>query len=117
MNCAVTAPFFTVPRAAKKGAVTASDYLNTDEVHGNGQPVAVVVAEALAAAQEAAALMQAEYGPLPSTVDFTAEEGNVKPQKEILSGARKLGVRDGIRNVILADIAAEVDVHKSALLR
>jgi len=38
-------------------------------------------------------------------------------QGAILAAARALGRRDGVRNVSLADIACEVGVHKSALLR
>jgi AcrR family transcriptional regulator len=42
-----------------------------------------------------------------------------KQQREdaILSAARGLALRDGVRNVSLADIAARVGIHKSALLR
>ena len=42
-----------------------------------------------------------------------------KQQREdaILSAARELALRDGVRNVSLADIAARVGIHKSALLR
>jgi AcrR family transcriptional regulator len=35
----------------------------------------------------------------------------------ILDAARQLAVRDGVRNVSLGDIAAEIGIHKSALLR
>src|ERR1700751_4917102 len=35
----------------------------------------------------------------------------------ILGAARDLALRDGVRNVSLADIAARVGIHKSALLR
>lgn len=38
-------------------------------------------------------------------------------QAAILAAARALGLREGVRNVSLADIAAEVGVHKTALLR
>jgi AcrR family transcriptional regulator len=38
-------------------------------------------------------------------------------QDAILSAARDLALRDGVRNVSLADIAARVGIHKSALLR
>jgi AcrR family transcriptional regulator len=42
-----------------------------------------------------------------------------KQQREdsILSAARELALRYGVRNVSLADIAARVGIHKSALLR
>ncbi|MGW4056937.1 xanthine dehydrogenase family protein molybdopterin-binding subunit [Amycolatopsis sp. NPDC004747] len=72
---------------------TSVDYLNTDEVHWDGQPVAVVVAGTLDAAREAAGLVTVTYEPLPSTVDFAAEEQHAKPQKSnlIMSGAAKKG--------------------------
>lgn len=60
---------------------TRVNYLNTDEVHWDGQPVAVVVADSLEAAQHAASLVLVEYAPLPSIVDFTAELKNAVPQK------------------------------------
>lgn len=62
-------------------AATSVDYLHTDEVHWNGQPVAVVVAETPEAARHAARLVRVTYEPLPATVDFAAEEGNAVPRK------------------------------------
>ena len=38
-------------------------------------------------------------------------------QDAILGAARELALRDGVRDVSLADIAARVGIHKSALLR
>jgi AcrR family transcriptional regulator len=38
-------------------------------------------------------------------------------REAILAAARKVATRDGVRSVSLGDIAAEVGVHKSALLR
>lgn len=72
---------------------TSVNYLNTDEVHWNGQPIAVVVAETQEAAHEAARLVRVEYEALPSTVDFAAEEGNAKPQKNsmLMPGSAKKG--------------------------
>ncbi|PXY20555.1 xanthine dehydrogenase family protein molybdopterin-binding subunit [Prauserella flavalba] len=72
---------------------TSVAYLNTDEVHWDGQPVAVVVAETLTAAREAAALVKVVYAPMRSTVDFLAEEPNARPQKGnlLMSGSAKKG--------------------------
>ncbi|WP_103342519.1 xanthine dehydrogenase family protein molybdopterin-binding subunit [Amycolatopsis sp. CA-126428] len=72
---------------------TSVDYLNTDEVHWDGQPVAVVVADTLEAAREAAGLVTVTYETWPSTVDFAAEEKNAKPQKNnlIMPGGAKKG--------------------------
>jgi len=60
---------------------TSVNYLNTDQVHWNGQPVGVVVAETHEAAQRAADLVHLTYQPLPFTVDFAAEAANAVPQR------------------------------------
>ena len=44
-------------------------------------------------------------------------EQKMRRQAAILSAARELALRDGVRKVSLADIAARAGVHKSALLR
>jgi hypothetical protein len=70
------------------------NYLNTDEVHWNGQPVAVVVARTLDAALEAAELVRVTYADLPSTVDFAAAAPEARPQKRnamLMSGSGRKG--------------------------
>lgn len=59
---------------------TSVNYLQSDEVHWEGQPVAVVVAETSAAAREAAALVRAEYVVTESVVDFEAAQKDARPQ-------------------------------------
>jgi len=44
-------------------------------------------------------------------------EQKLRRQDAILDAARDLALRDGVRNVSLADIASRVGIHKSALLR
>jgi xanthine dehydrogenase YagR molybdenum-binding subunit len=58
---------------------TSVNYLNTDEVHWNGQPVAVVVAETLEAAHEAVRLVRPRYAKLPAVTDFAAVQGDATP--------------------------------------
>jgi xanthine dehydrogenase YagR molybdenum-binding subunit len=72
---------------------TTVNYLNTDEVHWNGQPVAVVVAETLEAASEAAGLVRVTYREVPATVDFAAEEEHAVPLKgnPLMPGTAKKG--------------------------
>lgn len=60
---------------------TTVNYLATDEVHWNGQPVAVVVAETWEAARYAASLVHPTYQPLPAAVDFASEAHNAVPEK------------------------------------
>ncbi|PXY22814.1 xanthine dehydrogenase family protein molybdopterin-binding subunit [Prauserella muralis] len=75
---------------------TQVNYLNTDEVHWDGQPVAVVVAETSHAAREAAALVHVSYERLPAVVDFAAEEPNAVAQKgnPVMPGSAKKGDAD-----------------------
>jgi xanthine dehydrogenase YagR molybdenum-binding subunit len=68
------------------------NYLATDEVHWNGQPVAVVVAETSEAARYAASLVRPAYQELPAAVDFATEAPNAvldKGNPLIESGADK----------------------------
>ncbi|WP_199439780.1 xanthine dehydrogenase family protein molybdopterin-binding subunit [Umezawaea beigongshangensis] len=58
------------------------NHLASDEVHWDGQPVAVVVAESRQIALHAASLVRATYRELPSTVDFATEKRNALPQKK-----------------------------------
>jgi xanthine dehydrogenase YagR molybdenum-binding subunit len=60
---------------------TTVNYLNTDEVHWNGQPVAVCVAETPDVALAATELVRVDYAELPSTTDFLAAEPGATPQK------------------------------------
>ncbi|WP_214106928.1 xanthine dehydrogenase family protein molybdopterin-binding subunit [Acrocarpospora catenulata] len=87
------APRVTPLNLATLASGTSVNYLNTDEVHWNGQPVAVVVAESPEAAQEAAHLVEVAYAHLPATVDFAAAEPDAKPQKSnlIMSGGAVKG--------------------------
>ncbi|MFC4507727.1 MULTISPECIES: xanthine dehydrogenase family protein molybdopterin-binding subunit [Streptomyces] len=59
---------------------TSVNYLQSDEVHWEGEPIAVVIAETSAAAREAAALVHAEYSVVNSVVDFAAAEEDAQPQ-------------------------------------
>ncbi|GGO57122.1 carbon-monoxide dehydrogenase large subunit [Streptomyces daqingensis] len=60
---------------------TSVDYLNTPEVHWNGQPVAVVVAEDPETAAHAAESVAVTYEVLPHSADFAAEERHAVPQR------------------------------------
>ncbi len=75
---------------------TSVRYLNTDEVHWNGQPVAVAVAETLDAALAAAELVRVTYAELAADVDFMAAEPNAVPQKSnaFISGGGAKGDAD-----------------------
>jgi xanthine dehydrogenase YagR molybdenum-binding subunit len=73
-------------------SATTVNYLNTDQVYWDGQPVAVVVAETSAAAHEAADLVEVAHQELPSALDFAAEQKNATAAKGDLSfrgGAKK----------------------------
>ncbi len=88
---------------------TTVNYLNTDQVSWNGQPVAVVVAETLHAAHEAAALVRVTYDVQPSTVDFHAEVPNAKPQQSSL--VMPTGGSKGDAEAALAAAPVSVDLR------
>lgn len=61
-------PGFTSP--GRQAASSSADLLRTDEVFYDGQPVAVVVAESIDIAQQAAALVQVTIAATTADVDF-----------------------------------------------
>ncbi|HEX4817690.1 MAG TPA: xanthine dehydrogenase family protein molybdopterin-binding subunit [Nonomuraea sp.] len=89
----------------------AVDYLATDQVHWNGQPVAVVVAETQETARHAASLVRPAYERLPATVDFAAEEPNAVPQKSNLMSESTADKGDA--PAALAAAPARVDLRFS----
>ena len=90
-------------------AGTSVNYLNTDEVHWNGQPIAVTVADSLEAAQEAARRVRVTYDTRPATVDFGREEPNAKPQKN--NAFMPGGGGKGDASSALAAAAVSVDLR------
>ncbi len=85
-------------------------YLNTDEVHYDGQPIAVVVADRLEAAQYAASLVEVDYDVLPANVDFATEQSNAKPVSQSL-GMPTVSGRKGDAQAALATSPHRVDLR------
>ena len=75
------APKVSMLNPSSIAAGSSVNYLATDEVHWNGQPIAVVVAETPEAARYAASLVRPAYQELPAAVDFAAEAPNAVPDK------------------------------------
>ena len=79
-------------KAIKAGTITnpnntnpiGVNYLNTDQVHWNGQPVALVVADSIDAALHAATLVKVTYAAAPSATDFASAVPTATPQKRNL---------------------------------
>ncbi|MWA01628.1 molybdopterin-dependent oxidoreductase [Actinomadura sp. LD22] len=88
---------------------TSVDYLQTDEVYWDGQPIAVVVAENAAAANQAAALVRAEYAPSEAAVDFTGAEANARPQPS--SPIMPAGAKKGDAEEALAAAPVALDLR------
>ncbi|TQM06142.1 xanthine dehydrogenase family protein molybdopterin-binding subunit [Pseudonocardia kunmingensis] len=88
---------------------TKVDYLGSDEVHWNGEPVAVVVAETLEAAVEAARLVQVDYAAEPAVTDFHAAEHSAEPVRALpmMPG----GGRKGDAEQALAAAPVSVDLR------
>jgi xanthine dehydrogenase YagR molybdenum-binding subunit len=85
------------------------DYLNTDQVFWDGQPIAVVVAQTSAAANEAAQLVTVTYDLLPSRVDFAAEQKNATVAKGDLAFAGT--AKKGDAEAALAGAEVSVDLR------
>ncbi|MBV8683656.1 MAG: xanthine dehydrogenase family protein molybdopterin-binding subunit [Caulobacteraceae bacterium] len=83
--------FNSAPRAAG-----ASDLpvMQDDQVHWNGEPVALVLAETQEQADHAASLVRVAYEPVPAAVDFELERSKAHPPKSILGEAAKIEVAD-----------------------
>jgi carbon-monoxide dehydrogenase large subunit len=72
-----------VPQAGRDGTplrVVPRPALAGERVRHVGEPVAVVIAESRAAAQDAAELVEVEYQPLPAVVDLHAATSEEAPQ-------------------------------------
>ena len=87
---------------------TLVNYLNTDEVGFDGQPVALVVAETIDQALEAARFVAVSYEALPSRVDMIAEEQHAELVKPASVGP-VTGGRKGDAEAALAAAAFTVD--------
>jgi len=83
--------------------------LNTDQVHYDGQPVAVVVADTLEAANAASELVTVDYERLEATVDFDAAAPHATVQRGTPGGPR-IAADKGDAEAALA--AAEVSVDQ-----
>jgi len=90
-------------------AGTRVNYLNTDEVMFDGQPVAVVVAESIEQAQAAADLVEVDYEPLPADVDFEACRSRAVLVKSPPIGV-KLGGKKGDAEAALRAAEVKVDL-------
>lgn len=84
-------------------------FLNTDEVHVDGQPVAAVVAETLEAAQYAATLVRVEYLEVAPTGDLDAELANAEPVRS-MPVMPPTGGRRGDARAAYARSAVRVDL-------
>jgi xanthine dehydrogenase YagR molybdenum-binding subunit len=90
-------------------AGTPVNYLGTDEVHWNGQPVALVVAESLEAAHAAARLVQLTYDAQLAVTDFAVAQADPTPVKGNLIEVGE--ARKGDAEQALAAAAVSVDAR------
>lgn len=104
-------PKFSVLDLSTLASGTTVNYLNTDQVHWNGQPVAVVVAETLEAAHAAARLVRVSYEALPAVTDFTAAQDAAVPVKGDMLEVGE--ARKGDAEAALAGAPVSVDARYS----
>ena len=88
---------------------TSVNYLATDEVHWNGQPVAVVVAETFEKARYAASLVRVTYDQWPAAVDFVAEAPHAVPDKGIPMLSRPAKKGDTVAALAAAAYAVDLE--------
>jgi xanthine dehydrogenase YagR molybdenum-binding subunit len=83
-------------------------YLQDAEIHWDGQPVAVVVADTLEGAEHAAALVRVEYEPSPNpAVSFDGEKRNAFVPENVLGDPSEITIGDADGELERA--AAKVD--------
>ncbi|MGW0421096.1 xanthine dehydrogenase family protein molybdopterin-binding subunit [Streptomyces sp. NPDC003015] len=89
-------------------SATTVNYLNTDQVFWDGQPIAVVVAETSAAANEAAPLVRVSYREEPGRVDFAVEQNNATPAKGDLTFAGTTKKGDAAAALAAAEVSVDL---------
>lgn len=62
--------------------------LQTNQVHYHGQPVALVIADSLSIAMQAADLVQVDYAPEPALIDFDVLRNEARPVKKVGANAK-----------------------------
>ncbi len=83
--------------------------LQDDEIKYNGQPIAVVVAETLEQAQDAARAIKVRYTPQPALLDFQAAKRQLRKPKE--QPDRPMQTQRGNVQAGLSQAAQRVDVQ------
>lgn len=69
--------------------------LQSNRIFYHGQPIALVVADSLEIAKQAAALVQVDYAPETALVDFDAHRNEARPVKKVGSGKKAHDERGG----------------------
>ncbi len=82
--------------------------LQDSDVRYHGQPIALVVADTLEIAQEAAARVKATYSPQPALLDFEANLDKAEPVKRVGAGS-SARVERGNPQAAFADAAVKID--------
>ncbi len=88
-------------------AMSTRTVMQNDEVHYDGQPVAVVIAETQDAADDAAGQVAITYATQPSTLSFESRLGEAKAPKEIHGQPPE--VKTGDAEAALAKAAFRID--------
>ncbi|SMF37638.1 xanthine dehydrogenase, molybdenum binding subunit apoprotein [Azospirillum oryzae] len=90
-------------------AAGASDLpvMQDDEIHWNGQPIAVVLAETLEQADHAASLVRADYAPLPAVTSFDEAKKTPRQLDNILGQPPVVEIGDA--EAALKAAAVQVD--------
>ncbi len=96
--------FLSAPKAAGPSDLPV---MQDAEIHWNGQPVAVVLAETQEQADHAASLVRVTYAAEPAVTSFDAAKGNAHPPATILGEPPSVEVGDA--DAALAQAAVKID--------
>ena len=91
----------------KKMAASDLPVLQDREVHWNGQPVAVVVAETHEQAEEAAARVRVEYAEAPAVLSFLGNRDAAVTPKSIMGEPPELKIGDADANLAAAPVRVD----------
>ncbi len=96
--------FLSAPKAAGPSDLPV---MQDDEIHWNGQPVAVVLAETQEQADHAASLVRVTYAAEPAVTSFDAAKGKAHPPATILGEPPSVEIGDA--EAALAQAAVKID--------
>ncbi len=95
--------------APKAGAQSSLPVMQDEQIHWNGQPVAVVLAETQEQADHAVSLLRISYEAAPAVISFGAAQQNARTPEKILREPTSVAIGDA--EAALAGAAFKIDLN------